>query len=41
MHLIEFVGEKMVPVPSQIEPGEHAKLWFTLDGDTPAASKRR
>ena len=38
--LQEIKGAKRLAVPSQIEPGDPSKLWWILNGTTPAGSKR-
>ncbi len=40
MNLVEIRGDGVAPVPCQVEPGEPARLWFVLSGQTPARSAR-
>jgi len=40
LKLMEIKDSRRVAIPSQIEPGNPAKLWWILNGTTPAGSKR-
>ncbi|MDB5392333.1 MAG: hypothetical protein JWM11_7979, partial [Planctomycetaceae bacterium] len=40
VRLVEITGGKETPIPSQIEPGVTSRLWWIMQGETPARSKR-
>jgi hypothetical protein len=40
LSLFEISGDAELPVPSQLDPGHAAKLWFILDGETPEGASR-
>ncbi len=40
LFLYEISGGSEIPVPSQIEPGHSALLWFILSGETPHGTSR-
>jgi hypothetical protein len=40
LQLFEQVKGKPVEIPSQIEPGYSSRLWWIMDGTTPAGAKR-
>jgi len=40
LRLVEQRGEERRPVPAQLQPGETPRLWFILDGATPAGGNR-
>lgn len=39
--LVEVKGEERLPVAFQVEPGKPRKIWWILDGETPAGSTRK
>jgi hypothetical protein len=41
LRLFERRGEERVAVPAQVEPGNPARLWWVLGGETPARAVRR
>ncbi len=40
LRLVEAKDDKLIPVPTQVEPGDPEKLWWILAGDTPPDTTR-
>ncbi len=40
LRLVEITGRKVIPRPSQIEPGTPPRLWWIVRGELPAGAKR-